>query len=525
MGWEDKPTRREVAQSIAAVGLGVLAGPKRLEAAQKKYLGASRKPNILFILSDQHRHDALGIAGDPVIQTPSLDGMAREGTLFKRMWCQSPVCRPARAALITGRYPHQNGIAHNSDAYFDPAWPTLMKNLQAAGYETASFGKTDYRGNKGDRSIETDLRNTYPYLRSFGFDHVTEDGGLKLIGREGFRSPYVDYLRAEGLLERYARLMDSSGGPGGERESSELWEPAVNNFDQNHDLTSFVAHQVIDWLETRNTSRPFYVTFAPLKPHGPLAADPVWAAYYKDKDVPLGPRKPAILRGDIWSIWLEAHYRTSNAAHLDDAYVLRCKRIYYAMISLVDQKIGEIIDALRKQGELENTWIIYSSDHGDMMGDHNLMNKEVFYDASVCVPAIIRPSQGQNPQVVDRPVEAIDLTAAILEIAGAASLPATASQSLLSQLENSPRLSKTNQKAHAFSEISNKNDSVFFVAVNDGRYRYTVETKSNTPCELFDLHEDPNEDVNLVGDPGNSSRVAKMQRELITPHLSGQMRN
>ncbi len=507
-----QPTRRSVMQATAALGLGL--GTQTIKAVAANQPKSNKKPNILFVLSDQHRHDAIGAAGDPVVQTPILDGLAREGAFFKRMWCQSPVCRPARAAIITGRYPHENSIAHNSDPDFDTNWPTMMKNLQKSGYATASLGKTDYRGNKGDRPIDSDLRTTFPFIRSFGFDYVSEDGGLKIVGMENFSSLYVDYLRAQGLFERYAKQMNSSG----DEDAGELWEPIINDFEQAHDITSFVARQAIAWLEQRDTSKPFYLTFSPIKPHGPLAADFIWAAYYKDKDMPLGPSQQPKLGDDVWSKWLAAHLRASNSAQLDEDYLIRCKRIYYAMISLVDQKIGEIMDVLRKRGELDNTWIIYSADHGDMMGDHKFMNKEVFYDSSVSVPAIIRPPLGQPARVIDQPVEAIDLTATILDIAGAEPLPTTGAQSLLPYLSN-PSLN--NIKTRAFSEISDKKDTVFFVAVTDEEYRYTVEAKSNTPCELFNLREDPQKNNNLVADPGHAKTVARMQNDAIKPHLGG----
>ena len=150
-----KRTRREVLRDAAVAGIAASLGRSAGGAEQ----ATAPKPNILLVLPDQHRHDAIGAAGDPVVATPTLDRLAREGTHFTRMWCQGPSCRPARASLITARYPYQHGIVGPDAPANDPAWPTVMKRLQSAGYATATFGKTDYgfKDNTG-RNVAIDGR-------------------------------------------------------------------------------------------------------------------------------------------------------------------------------------------------------------------------------------------------------------------------------------------------------------------------------------------------------------------------------
>jgi arylsulfatase A-like enzyme len=506
---DSERTRRDVLRDAAVAGVGGAL------AARLGAQAASRKPNILLVLPDQHRHDALGAAGDPVIATPVLDRLAREGTLFTRMWCQGPSCRPARASLITARYPHQHGI-HGPDAPAnDPAWPTMMKNLQAAGYVTASFGKTDFgrelpATDKRSAGREAaDAREMHDYVRSFGFDHASENPSQLDIALEGYGSSYTDYLRQHGVYEAFVTDMKAHW-----RGSIAQYQGYVNSFAQEHDLTSFVAREVIAWLAARDRAKPFFVVFAPNKPHHPYGADARWADVYRDRAMPQGPRRRVEAPNPLWAKVFEERYRRFPPEAISDAFIDHSKRMYYASISLVDQKVGDIVAALERAGDLDSTWIVYSSDHGELMGDHGLFDKTLFYHASVGVPGIVRPPSGPPVRrVVAAPTEAIDLTATLLEIAGAEALEAPG-RSLLASMQggDAPR--------YAFSEMSRSKDT-FFVAVTDGRWRYTVEQRSKTPCELFDLENDPQEVANLVADPAHAELVAEMQGDLIEPHLAG----
>ncbi len=134
------------------------------------------KPNILFVFADQHRHNAMGCAGHPHVQTPTLDSLASEGTRFTKTWCQSPICQPSRASVITGRYAHELGVIHNTGG-FDPSWPTVMKQLQQAGYETATIGKTHYHESYQEPKAEgqIDMRDQESFVQSFGWDYVLEE--------------------------------------------------------------------------------------------------------------------------------------------------------------------------------------------------------------------------------------------------------------------------------------------------------------------------------------------------------------
>ena len=506
-------TRREVLQNAAMAGVAVSVSA-HVGCAPA---ASAKRPNIILVFPDQHRHDAIAAAGDPVIKTPTMDRLISEGTLFEKMWCQSPVCRPARASLITGRYPHQHGVTGNNTTDFDPAWPTFMKNLQAVGYTTSTFGKTHYTQEfdaeeiaDPNAKLDFDARKTHPFIQKFGFDYVVDEGGQWFPAMTGFVSGYTEFLKAHGMLETYQQQIRAHWHSG-----EDHYTGFINNFPAEFDVVSFLAKESIDWLENkRDKSKPFFLTYAPVKPHPPYSADPVWAAYYKDKAMPQGPRDIVKAPNPIWEAYLGKNY--AKAKRKSPEAIDHSKRMYYAMISLVDQKVGEIMQALEKQGELDNTWIFWSSDHGELMGDHNMFGKSQFYHPSVGVPGVVRPPKNMKVEKrISSPAEVIDMSATFIDIAGAAPLDASGRSLIpVMQGKQTPR--------YAFSEIKGRGDTLM-VAVTDGRYRYTVEWNSKTPCEFFDLQEDPQELNNLINDPAGKKQAAQMQTDLIEPHMAGKV--
>ena len=187
-------------------------------------------------------------------------------------------------------------------------------------------------------------------------------------------------------------------------------------------------------------------------------------------------------------------------------------RQYYAMISLIDECLGQLISQLDAQGMLDNTWIIYSSDHGEMLGDHGLMAKFNFYRSSVQVPLIIHPAGGCAPLASDALAAVVDIGPTLLDVAGAQPLKEVQGRSLL------PVISQNDSgRAVLFSEIqkqSREAQAPTFRAVRNHRYRLTLETKTGTPCELFDLIEDPDELQNRVSDPSLASVLSELTEQL-----------
>ena len=469
-----------------------------------------RPPNIIFIFSDQHRHDALGCAQHPVVRTPNLDRLAGEGVRFSRAWCQSPICQPSRAALITGRYPHELDILRNFGPDFDPAWPTFMKSLQAAGYATANVGKTHYykEGLVPPEGPERDLRKKGAFIGQFGFDHVIEEFDRYVHAMDGVRTHYTEYLREQGVFEPYRDQLKKIW-----RLTPTHWDAVTSPLSQEHDLTSFLTRAALDWLERQNSEQPFFLQLSYVQPHVPLMGDPTWAAHYENQAIRLGPREPAKGLTPLWETYLEDCREHSQADRLSDDYVRRGARQYFAMISLIDQCIGNVLSFLERRGLLDNTLLVYSSDHGEMLGDHGLMAKFNFYQGSVQVPLIVRPPGGCQPRVSDELVELSDVSATLLDAAGTPGLAGARGRSLLPATKG-----KRVGREALFSEIRGHDgrapDSPVFTGMRNERYRFTLERTRQEPCELFDLEADPDERRNLVNEANQGSLVANLHEQL-----------
>jgi choline-sulfatase len=468
----------------------------------------SERPNILFVFADQHRHDALGCSGNALIETPNLDRLASSSVRFTDAWCQSPICQPSRAALITGRYPHELGVMRNFGPDMDSRWPTFMKQLQQAGYNTANIGKTHYYAEGlAEPDGETDLRQYGARVAEFGFDHVVEEFDRYVHAMDGVHTPYTSYLKTAGVYETYRDQLKSIW-----RLTERHWDGVTSPLTKEQDLTSFLTREAQSWLTEQSAQQPFFLQLSYVQPHVPLMGDPDWASYYRELQIPRGPVSSEVADVPIWKDYLSWCGHHANAHLLSDEYVLAGARQYYAMISLIDECLGQLISQLDAQGMLDNTWIIYSSDHGEMLGDHGLMAKFNFYRSSVQVPLIIRPAGGCAPLASDALAAVVDIGPTLLDVAGAQPLKEVQGRSLL------PVISQNDSgRAVLFSEIqkqSRKAQAPTFRAVRNHRYRLTLETNTETPCELFDLIEDPDELQNRVSDPSLASVLSELTEQL-----------
>ena len=471
------------------------------------------QPNIVCIFADQHRHDALGCAGNTQIKTPNLDALAASGVRFNTAWCQSPICQPSRAALITGRYPNELGVMRNFGPDMDSGWPTFMKTLSNSGYNTANIGKTHYYAEglaQPDKS--TDMRDYSSRVAAFGFDYVIEEFDRYVHAMDGVTTPYTGYLQQEGVLGAYQRAIKSIW-----RLTEQHWDGVTSPLSKEQDLTSFLTREAQSWLATQSADQPFFLQLSYVQPHVPLMGDPEWAAYYSAANIPRGPSKQPPVGVPVWDNYLSWCGHHANASLLTDDYVLAGARQYYAMISLIDECIGNIQTQLASQGLLDNTWIVYSSDHGEMLGDHGLMAKFNFYRSSVQVPLIVCPPGGIDGLTSDALASVVDIAPTLLAAAGVEPLQNIRGRSLLGAVAG--------EESHAeslFSEIqqqSRKPNAPTFRALRNQRYRLTVETTTNTLCELFDLQEDPLELANRVHDASKTA-IIKELRDQLEEHLA-----
>lgn len=462
----------------------------------------STKPNIIYIFSDQHRGDTIGCMDHPAVITPNLDKLAAEGALFQNCFTNSPLCMPARATMMTGNYVCEHGIWDNNQAT-DPRGPSHVRNIRDAGYHTALIGKTHlYVHGGGFKRRHT--KQKIDVLKDWGFEDIHEITGP--IASIIHNSPYTDYLKEKGLLRTYRDYMieyhrNWAGGTAKEWELPPWPIPTEDHYD------SYTGRKTVEWIGKYKGDKPFYLQVLFPGPHDPFDSPAEYRGLYKAAEMPVAimdrPKRPRPTNVTFVLKWSGLDGMTPEQNQLMRAF-------YYGKISLIDHYIGQIVEALKEKGLLDNTWIIYSSDHGEMLGDHYMNHKIVFYEGALRIPLIIRPPRGIPPLKCKGLTDHIDITTTLLDIAGAKPLKDNWSRSLKTQVLEGPE-GKNAQKGKdvVFSEVFK------FSMVRNERYKLVVKAKSQKPVEFYDLKTDPNEINNLVNDPS----ISDIKQELLDTHL------
>jgi arylsulfatase len=475
-------------------------------------------PNILLIMSDQHRADVMGCAGDPVARTPHLDRLAAEGIRFDNVYCQGPLCMPARASLLTERYVRDHGVSRN--AWDTPAsWPTFVGDLAAAGYHTSCIGKMHlwvHGGGKAGGRRTRDTRERAVQMRGYGFAEPIETTGKLATGK--ITSEYTDYLADRGRYDAYRQFIAARryvSPPGGGRvKRLPLWTTASNPVSGDDYIDAWHGRRAVQWIEEYDRDQPFFQWVGFPGPHDPWDAPAEYADLYRRQDMPMPeslerpelPRDGALRQ--FLGYLLNVH---SDSPGLTEAVIAEIRRFYYGNITLIDEAIGRMLGAMERRGLLDETWVIYTSDHGEMMGEHRMLTKMVFYEPSVKVPLLIRPPGGCAPRVVSDLVEHLDLSATIRDIAGSAGHPSFAGRSLLGWAGGGSGFSRP----AVFSE----NLGLGMVRTPARKLVYVTDTLE--PVQLFDLAADPLEDVNVVGRGDYREARDALMNDLVIPFAGG----
>ncbi len=453
----------------------------------------ARAPNVLLIMSDQHRADMMGCAGDTSVITPSLDALAADGVRFSRVACQGPLCMPSRASFMTERYVRDHGVFTNWEEIAADS-PTYAWALREAGYHTSLLGKAHLYA---DEKLEiSHIDEAAGRLEALGFAEVFETGD-KFAPKA--RTKYTDYLAARDLLDSYRRhIADRSYQ--GENEDGQgatkcvpMWDSTPMPLPLDAYVDTWHGMEAVRWIDQYHRDKPFFLFVGFPGPHDPWDAPAEAVARYAGVDIsmPGSTRRPdaegtgryaGLLNGFLW---------LSDTESMTDGAIRGMRRAYAADISVIDHTVGLMVAALERKGVLDDTWIVYTSDHGEMGGNHGLMSKCVMYEQAVRVPLIVRPPGGCAARVVDSLVEQLDLPATVREIAGAPDLEESEGQSLLSCVRGGP----PPQRAVSVSE------NWGFACFETTQHKLVIDEDAVSPCQLFDLAEDPEEDHNLLGAP------------------------
>ena len=391
----------------------------------------TKSKNILFIMADQLRYDYLGCTGHPTINTPNIDALAARGVNFSRAYCQASVCGPSRVSFYTGRYMFSHGATYNN---VPPraGEPTLGDHLRPRGYRVGLVGKNHMmRDADGMARVGLDPSSDLGVLISeCGFEPWVRDDGLH---PEVSLDPDLDYNRYlrelgyDGGDNPWHTVANSAEAPDGEILSG--WSMRHANLparvSREHSETAYMTDRAMRQIEALG-DEPWCMHLSYIKPHWPyMAPDPYHAMYGPNMILPAN-RAPAELE-DRHPV-VEAYGRHEESVHFSrEECRERVIPTYMGLISEIDDHIGRLMEFLGARGQLDDTIIVLTSDHGDYLGDHWLGEKELFYEAVIRLPLIIvdpdPAADGTRGSVEDRFVESIDLIPTFMELAGADAIP------------------------------------------------------------------------------------------------------
>jgi len=451
----------------------------------------STRPNIIFIITDQQRYDTINALGFDYMETPHLDRLVREGVSFSQCHVTAASCAPARASLFKGYYPHTTGILKNADSW-RRSWIEL---LNEAGYHCTNIGKM----------------HTWPFTTPLGFDerYVVENKDRYLEGRYYF-DEWDRALAARGLIkqqrELYRQLPDY-------REALGAFDWLLDE-DMHPDM--FVGDMAQWWLNTYPRTEPLFLQIGFPGPHPPYDPIPRYAESYLKKELPLlevtqeeldnQPPPFKELRQHNFDIDHDSVVLDLNPTHEQRH---RQRAYYLANMTMIDEKVGEIMQALETGGYLENSVVIFTSDHGDCLTDHGHSQKWTMYDDITRVPLIVwSPNRFQSGQVVDDLIQQMDLGPMILELAGAEVPKSLEAKSILPVLEGKPWQGRD----HVFAEqakdgIFTGSDFMTMVRNHDWKLVHFLDEPWG---QLFDLKSDPREVNNLWDSPEHQAKKQEL---------------
>ncbi len=487
-------------------------------------------PNFLFIMCDQLRWDYLSCAGHPTLETPNIDALARRGVSFERAYVQSPVCGPSRMSTYTGRTVFSHGASWNGVPL--PVGEWTLGDYLSPDYRVAVAGKTHVRADVEGMHRLGLTRDTEIglFVSQGGFEPFDRDDGIhtaQLIERRG-ESTYNGWLRAQGYpgdnpWHDFANSVVTDSG-----EIVSGWElksaPYPVRVSREHSETAYITDRAIEFIGEAH-DRPWLLHLSYIKPHWPYVAPAPYHTLYGPQDIVPAVRSEAE-RQTAHPVLKAFMDMRASVSFSDDAVRRTVVPTYMGLVKQIDDEIGRLLQYLETQGLAENTVVVFTSDHGDYLGDHWMGEKELFHEASVRVPLIVmdpRPAaDATRGQRVGDLVEAIDLAPTFLALAGRpADDQRLEGRSLLGYLDGT---SPVDPRDGVFSEL----DYSFYAArqalglgPNDGRafmlrtgqWKY-VDFLGFRP-QLFDLHEDPGELTDLGDSAAHASVMAELRAMLV----------
>jgi arylsulfatase A-like enzyme len=477
---------------------------------------ARQKPNLLFIMTDQQRYDALSIAGNAVLETPNLDRLARQGAFFSKAYTPCAVCAPARASILTGHTVEHTGAKTNARSYYVDrellTMPTFDEILADRGYHCEYYGKWHTVSSLADV-----YKNPIKAAKN----------GKSIFGPGGQRYVYLDYLEEHAkkreaqqgeLTDKFTTMpyktdpLDKHHGmTDAELKVKKLKFPQCDAHGEllmprELTLTAFQAKQTIEAIE-RLKDKPFSITCSFHFPHAPMIPPEPYYSMYPAKDmVP-----PVSISDDMQdSPYRTANGRLGNPEYADPEKIKYMISNYYGLVREIDDWVGEILNTLDKHGLTKNTLVIFTSDHGEMLGAHGLREKNVFYEESAHIPLMIRyPGEIPMNTTVNGTISLVDLFATILDY-----LNITDHRSDGKSLRGLMEGTDSEHGKYVVTEWDYRGDiESNYMIVKDGwKLIIPYSRGSKVINAMYNLNKDPHEMNNLLGtNPNRQRHVAKAE--------------
>lgn len=499
-----------IAISVTGADFTCLSGIYEGAGDENRPADVPSKPNIIFLMTDQQRWDAIG-TNNPHIKTPNLDRLARQGILFNQATCQAPMCVPSRNSMMFGLYPSQLGIRSNgSHSIGDPFLPCdpIPERLRNAGYQTAGFGKTHW--GPTDQPIGT---------RGFEFRVV----GAKEVGIEQGAIHWQDDENPEGLAA-YRRETASYGG--GEEGVPGYLGVTSAVADRDH-RDGWVAEKCLQFLDTGlDPARPLFLYLSFLKPHAGLNVPRRFVDMYDINTIPDTEQPPWTEEQGTHLAWSDQNNKFHAARHkswreawskMTPLERRRTTLYYYANCSWLDDYFGQVLAKLEKTGRLKNALVVFTSDHGEMLGERNYrFTKYCLYESSVRVPILLSGTvvpENRRGTIDNRPAELVDLYPTLVKAAGTKQQFASPGLDLLSdQIRKGSFCEYHDSGAPAWMWRTKKWKLILF---SDQSTHTAKSSKEPFKGELYDLESDPHEWKNLY----DSKAYQKIREQLKTELL------
>ena len=443
----------------------------------------SRRRNVLIIQTDEQVASMLGIMGDPVVRTPNLDALARDGAVvFHNAYASNGVCVPSRVCLMTGRYPIAHGVVQN-DIALNPAEDTLGAIFSRGGYDTGYYGKTHFGRNDDDMPGEG-------WAESFIWHRQ-----------------YNGYLREHGVDVRYPE--------GKVRENRvRYWQIGRSVIPTEHYFENVITDKAVEFLRA-DRSRPFLCYVSCVAPHGPFTPPEPYDSMYDPDAMPicepvegeLVGKPPAMLR------WVE-----QNRKYVNERELKVYQAVIYGLITLVDDNVGRLVAALKEQGLYDDTLILFTTDHGDFCTRYGILGKSwCSIDRIIRTPLIVSvPGHRRAMRRTAALTDNVDILPTLMDYAGLTPSRKVQGVSQMPVLTGESESVKDAVFCYGTSEYSGDSQSQSVIRRGDWKLVQTT----GPWVELYDLAEDPDESRNLAGDPARRDTLLELQDRLLQWHVA-----